>query len=211
MKKQNVFKKVRVDERGALWRERARLRRLEDAKKERNLAAAHVRFPRQAKKLLTEWLERVDVAEHEPVNSLEDEYPNDWMRRMSYRLIRKYVQQFPAVIPDLLKGLDGRHMRGVDISDNPFKQALLLFSVSPAICPSEYRTVIGAWSRVAVLPNLISDRRRRAELADAMLYAHRHDVPSKSFNAFRKHVGPQRIRIGLAQGLREPGFSKRNV
>lgn len=182
--------------------------RLENAKVERNLAAAHVRFPRQAKKLITEWLERLEVTGDGPVNTLEAEDPNDWMRRMSYRLIRRYVQQFPAVIPDLLKGLDRRRMRGWDISENPFKQALLLLNASPVVRPSAYRTGKGAWCSVGALPKLISDRRRRAELADAMLYAHRHDVPSKNFNGFRKHVGPERIRIGLAQGLREPGFSK---
>lgn len=183
-------------------------RKLERAVQERNLAAADVRFPKQAKKLLTAWLERLDAAGDAPVSTLTAEHPNDWMRRMSYRLIRRYVQQFPTVIPDLLEGLDKRHMRGWDISDNPFKEALLLLHASPAVRPREYKTANGAWSIVGELPNLISDRRRRAELADAMLYAHRHDVPSKNFNGFRKHVGPERIRIGLAEGLREPGFSK---
>jgi hypothetical protein len=82
---------------------------------------------------------------------------------MTYRLIRKVIQQTPTILPLMMERLDKRHLRGKDIAGQQFKEALLLMHALPAMQPSKVT--------VAAMPNLISDRRRREELAIVCAHA----------------------------------------
>lgn len=119
-------------------------------------------------------------------------HPDDWMQRHTYRLVEGLISRGQqGILPALVDEVKTRHGSRHDISDQPFKQALLVMFWGLERRPGE--------------PLL--DRRRRAELGDAMAYAQLHRVHSKHFCGFVTQAGLKRIAGKLKAGYREPGFN----
>ncbi|WP_147161378.1 hypothetical protein [Novosphingobium sediminis] len=119
------------------------------------------------------------------------EHPDDWMQRHTYRLVKWLIARgHQGILAALVDEVETRHGSRNDISDQPFKQALLAMFWGYERRPGE--------------PLL--DRRRRSELGDAMAYARLHGVQSKHFCGFAKQAGLKRIAAKLKAGHREPGF-----
>lgn len=164
-------------------------------------------FITRGRKLLADWQTR--VAQYARLDDEEKEItenPDEWLRRECYAYLRETKKSTPRVLANLLKALDGKHRRGSGTKNQPFKRGLLLLSameeMRPAAAPSS--------ETAPLLPNLISDHRRRADLGDAMAYASKHNVPPRLFNAFWRYIGMKRIKARLHSPSREPGFEKRS-
>ena len=150
-------------------------------------------FKQQAELIRQGWLKRQrDYARLAKDEQLLIEQPDDWMQRLTYRLIRWLLGRgHQGVLTELIGEVGTRHGSRHDISDQPFKQALL---------------VMFWWhERLANTPLL--SRQRRAELGDAMEYARRHKVAPRHFCGFAKQAGLKHIAVKLRVGHWEPGFS----
>ena len=155
-------------------------------------------FKKEMRYILQGWMARrerlEDLTPHQAL--VETETPDDWMRRCTYRLVKWLIlARHHDVLPDLVGEIGKRHGSRHDISDQPFKQALLVMS----------------WWYECKQQEPMMDRQRRAELANAMEYAFRHKVQSKHFKRFCKQSQPKRIAKKLASGHVEPGFTLRTV
>lgn len=164
-------------------------------KKRQNSNVARREFQREAKRILDGWvyrrrLQRQGLAEFASMG--ENENPIDWMIPHTYRLVRSLIRAgHVGILHDLLNEVGQRHRGKTDISDKPFKQALLVMF----------------WWNPEHTQEPLLDRRRRSELSDAMEYAYLQGVQAKYLNVFIKSAGKKKIPAKLRGGKCEPGFS----
>lgn len=159
-------------------------------------AAAKREFKLEAKRILDGWLYRRRLVNRGKYPVLAEEDPRGWMLRCTYRLVEDLIAGGHAgILSDLMSEVSQRHAGKTDISDKPFKQALLVMF----------------WWNPSVETKDLIDRRRRSELSDAMEYAHLHYVSPKDLNRFIKLAGIKHIPFKLRTGNREPGFSVRQL
>jgi len=150
-------------------------------------------FLREAALIRRGWLSRIwAYPKLSPAEQLTTEAPEDWMLRTTYRLVRWLIRcGHQEILSDLVDDEVGtRHGSRNDVSDQPFKLALLAMF----------------WWSESLSNETVIDRRRRAEFGDAMEYASRHRVPSKHLCGFIKQAGIKRIAHKLKVGHCEPGF-----
>lgn len=153
-------------------------------------------FEQEATIILNEWHRRQQLIRTGEAPLLSGEDPQDWMLRCTYRLVKALVAAgHSGILADLVAAMETRHSGKTDISNKPFKQALLWMSW---------------WGEVSG-PTPRIERRRRSELSDAMEYAWLHKIESRELKLFIKRVGFKRIPAKLRTGEREPGFKVRKV
>lgn len=149
-------------------------------------------FEREATLIRRGWIER--ARNHDRLSAdaiIMAEHPDDWMQRHTYRMVRRLIAcGHSGILNNLVGQIGTRHGSRHDISKQPFKQALLVMS----------------WWREDHSSQPLMDRRRRAELGDAMQYALLHRVPPKYLCAFAKYVGLEKVSAKLKAGHREVGF-----
>lgn len=156
--------------------------------KSQSPAVAQREFKREAKRILDGWVHRRRL---ERAGLVSNDTPEDWAVRFTYRLVKSLVRKGQdEILNHLVEQIAQRHRGSVDISQKPYKQALLVMF----------------WWNPELTGERLFERRRRAELSDAMEYAHRHGVQSKYLTVFIRASGIRLIRQKLAANAWEPGF-----
>jgi len=147
-------------------------------------------FQREAKLILDGWVDRRRRNNKGEISETE-ERPADWMLRCTYRLVRSLIaKRHEGVLPDLADDIPGHSKGKTDISEKPFKLALLvMFHWNPELTSEPLLT-----------------RQRRSELSDAMEYARRHKIQPRNLIGFIKAAGIKRIPSKLRNEQWEPGF-----
>lgn len=162
-------------------------------RRKQSASAAKRLFREQASLICQGWIKR--IREFDRLTAEERKlaaHPDDWMQRHTYRLVKGLIARGQqSILSALVDEVKTRHGSRHDISDQPFKQALLV--------------MFWGYERRRGKPLLA--RQRRAELGDAMAYARLHGVHSKHFCGFVKQAGLKRIAGKLKAGYREPGFN----
>lgn len=154
-------------------------------------------FKQQSELIRRGWMQRtVQFARLTAGQKSLAEHPDDWMERQTYRLVKRLVKSgHQSILTILVDEVGTRHGSRHDISNQPFKLALL---------------IMFWWHELPSSAPLI-DRRRRAEIGDAMEYARRHNVHSRHYCGFVKQAGKKRIGQKLKMMHWEPGFSPRPI
>jgi hypothetical protein len=145
----------------------------------------------QQRLMLKEWN---SLRQHQRIDQVRAwaEGADDWLIRRIYELVRHLRLNGGGRFLRWAKGSGVAYQGGGDISDHPYKMALLIF----------------AGQQSADTPRAPFNRQRRHLLGDAMAYADFHDVPAKHLNGFIKQAGLKQCKDKLIAGHREPGFTR---